>query len=318
MPEASSSASRGKMSSFSKEDHVFYFQTLGSESKEQYPGMSYMDFWGDQYEWTSLLPIAWKMCSTNGRLKPPVNNPELAHAWWSVPFHLLGLGMGWTNLALGLQQWRESGYRTDHQLLKFLFESYGTSLEALEVWLVKNQDTVDEFTESLKFHGFTQVEPDENLRAEQYDQAKINTLGDYLETAKRHHSFGPRWKMAEYLFGGGWDPLHLSVHFLGSAEFSETVVHEVRELDEIEVLFNTEDRIGIKAPAYKGFPYRLIEGFGNHMEKHEQSPIISLYIESLGHIGDFRHSMTTGRFYLASNGLDVEAQHEFHLMGTHV
>jgi hypothetical protein len=304
------------MSSFSKDDHIFSFQTLGSERKEQYPGMSYMDFWGDQYEWTSLLPIAWKMCSTNGRLKPPVNNPELAAAWWMVPLHLLGLGMGWTNLALGLQQWRESGYNTDHQLLKFIFESYGTSLEALEVWLVKNQDVNDQFTEALALHGYSGFHTDENLRAEQYDQQKINTLGEYLETAKRLHNFGPRWQMAKYLFGGGWDPLHLSTHFLGSAEFDGTKVHDRRDLDEIKILYWSEEQIGVRAPAYKGFPHRLIEGLAEHFDSGNAAPLVSLYIESLGHLGDFQHSRETGRFYLLAAGSENGEFSAFHKMGS--
>lgn len=303
-------------SSFSKSDLTFSFQSLGSGKDEQYPGMSYQNFWGDQYEWTALLPLAWKLVSTNGRIRPDSTNHQKACCWWNVPLHLLGLGMGWTNIALGLQQWRELGYPADTPVLRFIKESYGTSIEALEVFLVTREQFNYEFIETLKLYGFSQFLPDDNLRASQYEDLDLGSDERYLEQAKRRHNFGPRWEMAKHLLLGGYDSCHLSAHFQFSAAFDETVVHDVKELDEIEALFLTENRIGIETPAYKGFCYRLIEAMGMHSEKYETSPIVSLYIKTLGHIGDFQHSRVTGRFFLIGDPVNrMYDAHYLHLLG---
>lgn len=305
--------------SISGYDHIHSHENTTMDTRDQYPGMSYKSFWGDEYSWTSLLPLAWKTWNLEGRLKPKVGDPMSAFSWWSVPLHLLGLGMGWNNLALGLQQWRQMGYPEEHQLLKFLARSYGKSLEALEVWLVQNQDIIDEFQRELQLHGFKGAHVDENLRPEQYEDQGLTPDRNFIDQAKRRYDFGPRWQMATHLFGGGYDSLHLAMHFLNSAPFDGTEGHDEEELDEIKVLFMTESRIGIQAPAYKGFPYRLIEAIGLHGQIYKQDPpVVSLFIRSLGHIGDFQHSLKTGRFFLVSEKLDLARQESFHLLGSRV
>ncbi len=302
------------MSSFSKDDMTFSFQALGANREEQYPGMSYLDFWGDQYEWTALLPAAWKLVSTNGRLRPNPNDHQSACCWWNVPLHLLGLGLGWTNIALGLQQWRELGYPADNPVLRFIKESYGPSIEGLEVFLV-TRDWINEiYMESMKIHGFTQFEPAKNLPASEYRDLELRDDRTYLENAKRVHSFGPRWALVTNLLSGG-DGCHLSRHFPDSADFDNTTVHEHRELDELRVLFMSEDRIGVEAPAYKGFCYRLIEAMGIHSQAFEKIPSVSLYIKSLGHVGEFQHSSETGRFFIASAEENTDYAHRSHLLG---
>lgn len=307
------------MSSFSRDDLAFSAQTRGSEMSEQYPGMSYRDFWGDEYYWTGLLPLAWKLASTNGRLRPPGDDHLKACGWWNVPIHLLGLGMGWTNIALGLQQWRHQRFPDENPILRFIKETYGPSIEALEAFLVTRENFNYEIVETLQLHGFNEFSPDDNLTADQYSDLELGDDEWYLETARRGHDFGPRWDMAKFLLLGGSDSLHLSQHTLNSLAFDDTTVHDDPELDEVKVLFLTRDRIGVQAPAYKGFPYRLIEAMGMHGEVHDQSPIISLFLKSLGHIGDFQHSPVTGRFFMVG---DQERRmgdpHQLHLLGNSV
>ena len=67
----------------------------------------YQDFWGDQYRWTSLLPLAWKMIDYPWFEFPKTINEspsdnEVSHdaaaATWNAALHLLGLGMGWSDI----------------------------------------------------------------------------------------------------------------------------------------------------------------------------------------------------------------------------
>lgn len=310
---------RGLVSSFSKNDLTFSSQALGSGKDEQYPDMSYENFWGDQYEWTALLPLAWKLVSTNGRIRPDASDHQKACCWWNVPLHLLGLGLGWTNIALGLQQWRELGYPDDNPVLRFIKDSYGTSIEALEIFLVTREACNAEFTEVLQDHAFKGFMPDDNLPAHEYVHWGIH--GDegynerYLEKASARHDFGPRWGMAKHLLLGGYDPCHLSTHFQFSATFNETVVHQVEELDEIRVLFSSNGRIGIEAPAYKGFPLRIIQAFSIFSQTNNEPPIVSLFIKTLGHIGDFHFSHLTGRFFISDSPELRDEDYKFHLLG---
>ena len=305
------------MSSFSKDDMSFSVQTLGSKYAEQYPGMSMWDFWGDQYEWTALLPVAWKLYSTDSRLRPPpATDHQKACCWWTVPLHLLGLGLGWTNISLGLRKWREQGYPTNHPVLRFIWESYGPSIEGLEVFLATRDWINESYIESMKIHGFAHFEPAKNLPASEYRDLELRDDRTYLENAKRVHNFGPRWALVSNLLLGGQDACHISRHFPDSADFDNTTVHDDQELDELQVLFMSEDRIGVQAPAYKGFCYRLIEAMGMHSEKYETSPTVSLYIKTLGHIGDFQHSQVTGRFFLIGDPVNrMYDANGLHLLG---
>jgi hypothetical protein len=301
------------MSSFERNDLAFSTQLKGSGMREQYPGMSYQDFWGDEYLWTAPLTLSWKLVSTGARLRPPVNVHDMAVGWWSTPIHLLALGMGWTNLALGLQSWRQMGYPDSNPALRFIKESYGPSIEALEVFLVTRDEFNQELIETLRIHGHKDLEIDDHSPAEFYE-IPISSGERYLEHCQRIHNFGPRWEMAKNLLIGGWDSCHLTTHILNSLAYDDTTFHNRDELDEAKVLFITEDRIGIEAPAYKGLPYRLIQAARIHRETHRKKPIVSLSIKTLGHIGDFVQSEQTGRFYLAAEG-NPGLNHDLHLIG---
>jgi hypothetical protein len=301
------------MISFERNDLAFSAQLKGSGIRDQYPGMSYQDFWGDEYPWTALLPLAWKLVSTNARLKPPVNDHERALGWWSTPIHLLALGMGWTNLALGLQSWRQMGYPDSNPVLRFIKESYGPSIEALEVFLVTHEDFNQEMIETLSIHGHRDLAIDDHNPAEFYE-IPISPGERYLEHAQRVHNFGPRWDMTKNLLFGGWDSCHLTRQIINSLAYDDTTYHHREELDESKVLFMTEDRIGIEAPAYKGFAYRLIQAASMHSETFSKKPVVSLSIRTLGHIGDFIQSEQTGRFYMAAEA-NPGLNHDLHLIG---
>ena len=298
------------MSSYSRGDVSFLVQTKGAERPEQYQGMPYMDFWGDQYEWTSMLPLSWKLLSTNHRLRPPKSQAQEVLSWWNSALHLLGFGIGWTNLALGLQQWREMGYPTANPVLRFIWETYGRSIEALEVFLVTRPDYNYQFIQSLRRYGFDGFDPDEANRAQDYENPRLLEDRAFLENARRVHNFGPRWSLAADLLSGG-DGLHLSGHF------EQYVGNEAVELqpDDFETLFLSEKRVGIEVPFYRSFHTRLTEAVNLHQRTYSKTPVVTLYIKSLGHIGDFHRSSQTGRFYLVGEERDLGWQTDLHHLG---
>ena len=75
-------------------------RTQTDESLEKY-----RNFWGDEFGWTALLPLAWTSYSAPGfSVKPVFSESEdmadiySAAAYWSAAIHLLGLGLGWTDI----------------------------------------------------------------------------------------------------------------------------------------------------------------------------------------------------------------------------
>lgn len=91
--------------------------------------------WGAQYEWAKLVAPAWK--SVGNDFYRISYSPKTCpgQAWWFAALHLLGFGLGWTDIAKGLEIWREEGYPVDNPILKTVHNMYGTSIEALAIWL---------------------------------------------------------------------------------------------------------------------------------------------------------------------------------------
>lgn len=304
------------MSGFSSGDVSYLVQAKGSKNDEQYPGMPYMDFWGDQYEWTSLLPISWKLINTNNRVLPPQEQTQEVLAWWNTALHLLGYGLGWTNIALGLQQWRQMGYPTPNPILRFIWDTYGPSIEALEVFMVTRYDYTYPIITQLQSYGLDGFEPDEANRAEDYENTDILDDRKFIEHVKRTQDFDERWRLAPELLSkpGGYDGLHLTTHF----EQYEGFIEPENNRGEIKTLFIADGRVGIELSVYRRFPARLKEVFRQHEKQLSKDGAISLYVRSLGHIGDFYRNSQTGRFFIAGEGTNIGLQSDFHLLGNHV
>lgn len=300
------------MADFSRDDLVFSFQTRGVDRANDFPDMDYMGFWGDQYEWTALLPVAWKMIPTNNRLIPPSGDHQAACCWWNTALHLLGLGMGWTNIATGLQNWRRLDYPTNHPILRLVFDSYGESIEALEAFLVMKPQINLEFSNNLNFGHRYLVEEFLVIRFEDFD---ISTPERYLEQAKIRHRFDKRWRLAENLLLGGTDPCHLSDHFPFGNGLNEGIIYEAKHYEEPEFIFEFGPRIGIRIDSYQDFPYhlnRVREAFNSDMSSNL---IISVFINSLGHLGDFAYAPETNRWFYVEDLTDIEMAKILHLLG---
>lgn len=307
------------MRTFDQNDGRFQVEVLGSGNylPEHLEHMSFKEFWGDDYEWVALVPLAWKLANSGlMRIKPPsVEDHRALAGWWSVPLHICVLGLGWNNVARGLRNWREGGYVANTAALQFLKNTYGPGISALEVFLIETgfNDDIIETMGAVTTRSYTTSETPEPL---------LNDLGEYesaeefLERANRQQQLDKAWMTAFPLLSGGTDPLHISFHFTGSADYSETIVHDVEELDEIKVISHSLGRIAVEAPAYKGFAYRLIQAGSAYWElEYQDEPIISLHIRNIGFIGDFTRCRTTGRFYLVDALGDRAEGERIHMMG---
>jgi hypothetical protein len=198
------------LNSFSSND-IGWTVRYGRDS--HFDGLTWDEMFGDEYNWTSAVPHAL------GALGNPAARLNLQSisgdkgifveaSWWSVPIHLMAYGLGWTHLGIGLRRWRLSGYPVHNDILRFIHNTYGSSIEALELWL--NSGNAAPFADALAaddkatFDTENSMMPNREELAEQ--QRKL------LATVNS----GPRHKAMQKLVEAYQsDPLHLH-HALGS------------------------------------------------------------------------------------------------------
>jgi hypothetical protein len=257
----------------------------------------YRDYWGDEYGWTALLPIAWKSFELPGfSIRPTLSkstgekNTYKAASYWTMPIHLLGLGMGWTDIRHGLKIWRELEYPLgQHPILDFIWRSYGEDIRALEVYFgaVNRWDIFDALRSMST--------------ATQDGKPTGNRDLPYLEWEREYQRFDSAEKpsLTAMLFNGGSDPLHLERHIVGSFRpaDSNTDRPEIRE---------TRDGLNFKVTydSYAGWAYKLAhqrefqqfseDGFREDLE-------IQVELRDFGYLGRFMHHNESGRYFYYSD-----------------
>lgn len=257
----------------------------------------YRDYWGDEYGWTVLLPIAWKSFELPGfSIHPNVTKPTgeknlyKAASYWTMPIHLLGLGMGWTNIGHGLKMWREGGYRLGHHpILDFIWRCYGEDIRALEVY----------------FGAINRWDIYSTLRSMSSSDNHLEPLSEagsyYQDLAQEYERFDSSEKpsLTAMLFWGGTDPLHIERHVASSfrPDGSTPSRAAVRELGD-----GTQFRVIVQS--YAGWAYSLAhqeellrfseDGFREDLE-------IQVELEDFGYLGRFMHHNESGRWFLYSD-----------------
>lgn len=259
------------------------------------------EFFGDEYNWTSMVPILWQSVdSPASRILPPKPEPlDLIYktcAWWNGALHLLVFGMGWVNVAKGLREWREGGYSRENAILRLVFDTYGSSIEALELWLQK---------------GYLDV----HLRITGEQREAARPSADELEAQQMRLngliSSGPRHQLTGDLINGN-DALHLSMHFPGSVggpNDSPTIIDE-------DLFDQDMERRLLRVRLYRGWHKAVSEFLLDENRNLETTEITAAVLVSrIGYLGSYAVSPTTSRAYRRSPGNDVSRDHEFHMMG---
>ena len=237
---------------------------------------SYKEFWGDEFRWTALLPFSWKLIDY-----PWIEFPErliedsddgegynTAISIWSAAIHLLGLGMGWSDIEKGLSEWETLDFAVGyHPVLDFVKRLCGEELDLLEYHVRQNRGV---------YGGvFSRLDQD----ASQIDLEK-NPKSDAEEIQAWATDMAPLGRM---LLQGGSDPLHLADHFrdsvTGNGDFSRDF-HLDRPRGGQYVL---------KLPRYSKWPLQL-KNCGaqvtNEIGEFSYEPV-DVHIENLGSIGLF-------------------------------
>jgi len=257
----------------------------------------YRDYWGDEYGWTALVPIAWKSFELPGfSIQPTLSKASgekstyKAASYWTMPIHLLGLGMGWTDIGHGLRVWREGRYQLDHHpILDFLWRSYGEDIRALEVYFGA--------TERWDIYSTLRAMKSEDKGEEPFR----NERPPYLQWANEYERLASSREpsLTAKLFSGGTDPLHIEHHVVESfqPQSSNPGRATVRELGD-------GIRFKVTYDTYAGWAHRLShqaefrqfseDGFREDLE-------IQVELERFGYLGRFMHHNESGRYFYYSD-----------------
>lgn len=222
--------------------HVWLVKNAMVELQES-DSSKYRSFWGDEFRWTALLPLAWKLIDY-----PWIEFPErriedldgesgfdAAIALWSAAIHLLSLGMGWSDIEKGLTEWETTGFATGyHPVLDFVKKLCGEEVSLLEFHIQNNRGKYLEI--------FSQFDEDPS----QIDRERpIRELRGIRELASRKPSLG------QLLVVGGSDPLHLSTHFRNSVIGDDEFSHDY------EIEQHRDEKFVLKLPRYAKWPLQL-------------------------------------------------------------
>ena len=283
---------------FGNEDHVWKIQ-VGQRSIEEE-----RDFWGDEYNWNSLSPILWGTVDhPRIRVQPPKARGDIYPivSWWQGALHLLHFGLGWNDIARGLDKWRSDGYPTENHVLRAVFNTYGPSIEGLEVWMKRSSDYVGSMEAS--FYGLKRP-------LSTWHEEKVR---EQREVLRRQLDSGPRHQLTELLLAEeGNDNLHLSGHF-------PAVIREDQEFDNDPAWLYEDSYASVVLERYQGWHRLTVEGlemFYGGLSRIDENFVVEVSVVGFGSLGRYAVSPQTGRLFRRSFGQgSLERDHYWHLAG---
>jgi len=257
----------------------------------------YRYYWGDEYGWTALLPMAWKSFELPGFSIHPYltkaggeKNAYKACSYWTMPIHLLGLGMGWTDIGHGLRVWRESRYQLDHHpILDFIWRSYGEDIRALEVYFgATNRWEI--------YSALRSMSSVDNLREPSSSEESV-----YREWKQEYERFdsSDKPRLTTMLHWGGTDPLHLETHVADSIRAADPLPGRATIKE-----FGGGIRFKVTYDCYAGWAHRLAdqEEFRQFSEDGFREDLeIQVELRDFGYLGRFMHHNESGRYFYYSD-----------------
>ena len=268
---------------------------------------------GDEGPWVQLLGFAWSNIDVNGvsirPRKSQVGNHEPhqhAIAQWSMAVHLLGLGLGWNDIGLGLRRWRENRYELGvHPILDFLWANFLHEIEALEIWFgFYPRTAIANALEQIKIGRYvpdTEVEIAMHLAPE---YARRREMWLYKNEKERG-------SVSRLLLQDN-DSLHLDDHCGNS--FLETGW----DLMGSQVWNRFEGHAVLMSPYYQGWAHRLAMHNDRYKELTEagEQVAIDVYLEGIGSLGKYVWDEVTQRWWRNSrDALSSRREHTAHLWG---
>jgi hypothetical protein len=232
--------------------------------------------------WGALVPFAWRaLADPDGDHVWPVRPDDpfgQAVLTFGAALEVLWTTTGWPRLDLGADWWRRAGYPTDHRGLALVAELAGGQLDEFVAWLVTSGSVLNLECEIAHRVG---------TRPDMSDRVSVD--GDWLHRVEALASGpGP-------LLGGG-DPLHLSTHVMGP------VLREPPATGTLLTAGPTKRRAALMLDRYAGWYSALAQhGAGLPQSQGDRSWRVDVVCRPVGHLGEFRLSRLSGRWFAGRN-----------------
>lgn len=269
----------------------------------------------DEGPWVQLLGFGWANIDTQGiSIRPrkgqvfgrePYNH---ATAQWTMAIHLLGLGLGWNDIGLGLRRWREERYQLGyHAILDFLWANFGEDIEALEIYfgfMPRNLilESLERIRQSKNRPEFEfEPKPSTSLE-EEYELRRQNWL------RKSEHS---NFSISRLMLNGN-DPLHLEDHCAAS------FVEDGWDLMGSQISRNYSGAVTVSTPYYKGWAHRLAMFNDQHKELNEEhgEVLVEVHLIGIGSLGKYVWNETSQRWWRTNrDALSINRELDAHLWG---
>lgn len=267
----------------------------------------------DEGPWVKLLGFSWANVDTQGISIRPRKGQllgqepfEHAVAQWTMAIHLLGLGLGWNDIGLGLRKWREARYELgQHPILDFLWSNFQDDIEALEIYFGFFPRTgIANALEQIKrgeYDPATEVQLDMSMQ-EEYELRRQQWLRRNEKTSS---------SLATLLLKEN-DGLHLDDHCAQS--FLETGW----DLMGSQAKFDYKGLVVISTPYYQGWAHRLAmfnKGLQTVVSDYGQLAI-EVHLIGIGSLGKFIWNAETERWWRSSvDSLNIRGELVVHRWG---
>lgn len=277
--------------------------------------VNYRNAWNDDYLWNSMLPLAWSCIDISGISIRPNKQRSLvgdthasAIAQWAMAIHLLGLGMGWTNIGKGLRAWASRSYGEGfHPILDFLVKNFGSEIEALEIYFgVSPRHQIREILELFR----APATPNNQVSSfEHSDSTEYESRARAIMESSNSRALS----LGQYLLNGG-DALHLDGHCASSFRGSENGGSFMGLDHRVEA----EQLVKIWTPWYGGWAHRLAvtcDSLKTDTLLGLGSKLVSVEIQDIGSLGTFVWNPKTSRWFRYSEHYQGFEQIDAHVWG---
>lgn len=232
----------------------------------------------DDAMWLGWVPTVWRALSDPVRaialpVWPPASLEE-ATAWWTPIEHLLSYRLGWSRPADGLRRWEDLGRPLEDVALSLIESVWGRHLDLI----VAHFDAHS----SQGVHDGAPQEP--------------ATVDHVLEDSSS-------WFSSPVAHDNS-DPLHLSTH--GGAPMERSVERFDLLVGDLGVA--GPPRATVVGRGYEGWYAALTQLGGSLPPASRDGWRVDVVIEEIGHLGTFRQSRATGRWFAG--------QHRWHELGS--
>lgn len=234
-------------------------------------------------DWHQLTPLAWQALADPASVSLWPDASSAVEPWCSFAsaLELLAYGTGWTRLDLGTRAWREQGYGPISPVLTLVGEILADRLDELTAWLCTSE--LAGHVEVSIGHAVGVSPP--GLRREA--PAWALDLVQRLEGTDEQDPIS-----------GGTDPLHLSSHATAPIDDASTpgTVYLAPDAHPPEA--------ALHLASYRGW-YRELARVGDALppDPSGRSWRVSVVCEPVGHLGTFRRSRVSGRWFRDRHGI---------------